>query len=114
MNQKAASLIAIATVIACLGSAVTLCVINPLRRSADEIEREFLASKPLGTSISEVQRWLEQDKQLAIEKNDIRIRAYLGSCYQFPLMLTYVDAYWIFDETGRLRKVEVRKSGNWF
>jgi hypothetical protein len=96
---------------------------NPLRKAAPEIRESLLREKPIGTSISEIEKWLSAEKKLPAKKGNTgyytdrgqvigkrAIYVLLGEYRSYGLLATSVEAFWGFDESGALVDVWVRKS----
>ena len=111
-----------------LGVAIWLGMFHTsLREGAEKLEGLLLLEKPKGTSFSEVERWLKDEKKLSpklsreagflkqsTSGNSIigkqSISASLGEYRSFPFLRTSVMGYWGFDEAGKLIDVWVWKT----
>ena len=103
---------------------------NPLRKSNEEIRANILALTPIGTSMEDVLKVIENNKKWKILwiKNDYRyettdlsgdfiigeksIRASIGK--YINLFKVDVQIYWGFDENSKLIDVGVRKDAAGF
>jgi hypothetical protein len=110
--------------VACCGVIAALFFGFPLKKDPQAIREELLREKPIGTSMSEVERWLAKEKKLEFKKvktgflkQDVvpvvvvgakSINAKLGE-YRSPLLTTVV-AYWGFSDRGDLIDVWVWKT----
>ena len=92
---------------------------NPMRRSESEIQEWVLQKTPLGSSREEVmaviakEPWLGHSKfgGVGTPSSVSDIGAQLGSYQGFPWHCR-VDAYWSFDDQGKLIKVHVIRGCN--
>ena len=100
-------------------------LLHPLWRSPQAIQEALLKGKPLGSTLSEVTHWLENEKGLTPKISDTgflkqeppapmaivgasSIRVELGE-YNLGIFKTTVTAFWGFDKSGRLIEVWVWK-----
>jgi hypothetical protein len=116
--------VVIAFAVAGFGAVGVLYWSNPLRQSGDLIREGLLRSKPIGTPISEVERWLAQEKKLHFARRNAgyrrsypppptvvgvkSIEVNLGE-YR-TVFVTSVEVYWGFDSKDELIDVWVRKT----
>ena len=120
------SLAAVAVIAVFVGALVSR---NPLRRSEAHIRERLLHDNPLGSHFADVRSWLEsrgwrdpghheqvglywQDPGRASEVVGVMsIGSHLGHYRGVPWRVD-VEAFWAFDDQGRLIEVKVRKNAD--
>ena len=100
--------------------------LNPLRRSREAINQELANVTPIGISYFEAAEKL-QARFGNIKKNEKTgfflqeiahqevigtksIQVHLGDYYHFPIGITSVEAFWGFDDAGKLIRIWVWKT----
>ncbi|MDD4689884.1 MAG: hypothetical protein PHE51_09095 [Eubacteriales bacterium] len=114
----------LALLIIVLGVAIISYASNPLRKSEEQIRESMLKLTPIGTSMDEVTKVIEDKKwEITWVKHDHNneytdlsgdfivgaksIKATVGSYRKF--FIVYVEVYWGFDENDKLIAIEIRK-----
>jgi hypothetical protein len=106
-----------------LASVVAIASFNPLRRPAEDIRVSFLKATPVGSdSYSVIKFAKERGYDVAsrsggyyVDRSTVvgtsSMHCLLGEYHGIPLpFVTSVEAYWAFDQQGKLVDIRIRKS----
>lgn len=134
--KKRIKRIVLAVIFLAILSAVVVALLNPLRKSEEQIRADLLKLTPIGTDMQELKNpikrtgkidWVREDwgivigprgpsggyplddEELIGEKS---MRVYLGDYYVFFPFGIYVEAFYAFDENGKLIEIAIRKGTN--
>jgi hypothetical protein len=99
-------------------------LVNPLRRTNNQVRNYILRITPLGTNVEDVIKIIEDKKRWKIQRvayfgdshwkldytETVGIqKKYVHLGYYWIVFKTNVSATWIFDEDGKLVDVEIRR-----
>ena len=112
---------------------IIVTMLNPIRRSTGHIRESLLTLMPIGTSMEDVIKVIEGKSKWkrmfvsddggyyvgygypsgAVKGTTVGVKSIyvlLGTYNTYMFIDTYVEAFWGFDEEGKLIEIDVRKS----